>query len=370
MQAQKLYLFINTQEGVEKLNKTNEGKYIVDHTFIDWPIVEDYLKKHIKEIPDKTMKVKKFTEGYSNLTYLLKAGDWEGILRRPPFGRIPPRAHDMQREFQILEKINPSYPLAPKPYIYCEDYSVMDKHFYVMERKRGNVIDDKLPRSYGESDQVGPKISYAFIEALIELQSLDYKEAGLANFGKPEGYLERQVNGWIKRYSNSKTVSFPYVAELENWLIANRPETKETTIVHNDFKLNNLVFDETNSKKVIGVLDWELSTIGDPLNDIGSAVAYWGEANDPDMGVNIITDQPGFYSRREIIEEYANKSGRDLSNITFYVAFGFYKLAVILQQIYYRWKNGEIQDGRFKSLDEAVCNLFEMANLTRRNQLF
>ena len=196
-----------------------------------------------------------------------------------------------------------------------------------------------------------------------------YKKAGLENMGKPEGYLERQVNGWIKRYDHSKTDSFSHVSELENWLKVNRPLKSDTTIVHNDFKLNNLVLDETNPGKTIGVLDWELSTIGDPLTDIGSTVAYWGQSGDPDMGINIVSNQPGFYSRREFVEEYARMSGRDVSDISYYVAFGFYKLGVILQQIYYRWKNGEINDDRFEFLNEAVSNLFEMANLTRTNRL-
>lgn len=341
----------------------------IDQQFIDWAKVEEYLRRSIKEIPSGSMVVKKFSEGYSNLTYLLSVGDWEGVLRRPPFGEIPPRAHDMQREFYILDKVNPVFPLAPKPYVYCEDHMVMDKHFYVMEKKQGIVLDDKLPASYGSSQQAGPLISKNIIETLVQLQSIDYKKAGLENMGKPEGYLERQVNGWIKRYDHSKTDSFSHVSELENWLKVNRPFKSDTTIVHNDFKLNNLVLDETNPRKTIGVLDWELSTIGDPLTDIGSTVAYWGQSGDPDMGINIVSNQPGFYSRREFVEEYARMSGRDVSDISYYVAFGFYKLGVILQQIYYRWKNGEINDDRFEFLNEAVSNLFEMANLTRKNRL-
>lgn len=341
----------------------------IDRQFIDWAKVEEYLRKSIKEIPSGNMVVKKFSEGYSNSTYLLRVGEWEGVLRRPPFGEIPPKAHDMQREFSILDKVNPVFPLAPKPYVYCEDHMVMDKHFYVMEKKQGIVLDDKLPASYGSSLQAGPLISKNIIETLVQLQSIDYKKAGLENMGKPEGYLERQVNGWVKRYDHSKTDSFSHLFELENWLKVNRPLKSDTTIVHNDFKLNNLVLDEMNPGKTIGVLDWELSTIGDPLTDIGSTVAYWGQSGDPDMGINIVSNQPGFYSRREFVEEYARMSGRDVSDISYYVAFGFYKLGVILQQIYYRWKNGEINDDRFEFLNEAVSNLFEMANLTRTNRL-
>lgn len=348
---------------------TTTGENNIDQQFIDWLKVENYLRESIKDIPNGNMKVKKFSEGYSNLTYLLSIGDWEGVLRRPPFGGIPPKAHDMQREFTILDKIHPVFSLAPKPYIYCEDPFIMDKHFYVMEKKQGIVLDNKLPASYGSSQQAGPLISKNIIETLVQLQSIDCKKAGLESLGKPEGYLERQVNGWIKRYDHSKTDSYSHVADLEKWLKETRPLKSDTTIVHNDFKLNNLVLDEENPGKIIGVLDWELSAIGDPLTDIGSSVVYWGQLDDPNMGINLVSNQPGFYSRREFVESYAKMSGRDVSNISFYVAFGFYKLGVILQQIYYRWKNGEIHDDRFEFLNEAVSNLFEMANLTRMNRI-
>lgn len=336
---------------------------------INWEIVEQHLRKSIPDLPNGKLNVRQFSEGYSNLTYLLNIDDWEGVLRRPPFGEVPPKAHDMQREFRMLEKVNPVFPLAPKPYVYCEDPAIMDKHFYVMEKKQGVVIDDVLPENYGGSEQAGPKISQTVIQTLAQLQAIDYKKAGLAEMGKPEGFLERQVKGWIKRYDHSKTESIPQLSELEQWLAANLPKTQETTIVHNDFKLNNMVLDAQDPGKAVGILDWELSTIGDPMSDLGSTVAYWGQTDDPDMGINIVTSQKGFYTRREFVEAYANASGRDVSNINYYVTFGFYKLAVILQQIHYRWKIGEIDDDRFGELNIAVRNLIEMANETRRNNL-
>ncbi|GKW45634.1 phosphotransferase family protein [Planococcus sp. NCCP-2050] len=336
---------------------------------INWEIVEQHLRKSIPDLPNGKLNVRQFSEGYSNLTYLLNIDDWEGVLRRPPFGEVPPKAHDMQREFRMLEKVNPVFPLAPKPYVYCEDPAIMDKHFYVMEKKQGVVIDDVLPENYGGSEQAGPKISQTVIQTLAQLQAIDYQKAGLADMGKPEGFLERQVKGWIKRYDHSKTESIPQLSELEQWLAANLPKTQETTIVHNDFKLNNMVLDAQDPGKAVGILDWELSTIGDPMSDLGSTVAYWGQPDDPDMGINIVTSQKGFYTRREFVEAYAKASGRDVSNINYYVTFGFYKLAVILQQIHYRWKIGEIDDDRFGELNIAVRNLIEMANETRRNNL-
>lgn len=337
---------------------------------IDWIKLEKFIKNSIEGLPEGKMKVQKFSEGYSNLTYLISINEWESVLRRPPFGKVPPKAHDMEREYRMLEKVNPVFSLAPKPYVYHEDLAIMDKHFYVMEKKKGFVIDDKLPESYKSSQLAGPLISKAVIETLVQLQSIDYKKAGLENMGKPEGFLERQVKGWIKRYDLSKTEEDSSLGELEKWLVSNLPTNKETTIVHNDFKLNNMVLDIKNPGNVVGVLDWELSTIGDPLSDLGSTIAYWGQSQDPDMGINIVTNQPGFYSRRDFIEEYASLSGRDLSDIDYYVAFGFYKLGVILQQLHYRWKIGEIDDNRFEDLNKAVKSLFDMANLARTNRLF
>ncbi|MFC0272508.1 phosphotransferase family protein [Metabacillus herbersteinensis] len=337
--------------------------------FIDWEKVEKHLRISINGLPEGKLNVRKFSEGYSNLTYLLSIDDWEGVLRRPPFGEVPPKAHDMEREYRMLEKVNPVFPLAPKPYVYCEDLAIMDKHFYVMEKKQGVVIDDKLPKSYGGSEQAGPLISKTVIQTLVQLQSIDFKDAGLVNMGKPKGFMERQVKGWINRYDHSKTETMPNLEELEKWLIANLPTNSETTIVHNDFKLNNMLLDAKDPGKTVGILDWELSTIGDPMSDLGSTVAYWGQQQDLDMGINIVTDQPGFFSRRDFVEEYAKLSGRDVSDISYYVTFGFYKLGVILQQIHYRWKMGEIDDDRFGDLNKAVLNLFEMANLTRTNQL-
>lgn len=341
---------------------------LIDGEQIDWNVVQSYLKENIPTMPEGTLQVTKFTEGYSNITYLLQVGDWKGVLRRPPFGQIPPRAHDMKREYTILSKLHPVFTPAPQPYLYCEDQSIMDKHFYVMEKKIGYVIDDSIPEQYGSSEECGSIISRNMIDSLVHLQSIDYEQIGLSNFGKPEGYLTRQVHGWIQRYDHSKTDTIAGIKELEKWFVEHIQEQDEATIVHNDFKLNNLIFDIDDVGKIIGVLDWELSTIGNPLTDLGSSIAYWGEEGDPDMGINIITDEPGFYSRREMIEAYAKVSGRNVDYAHYYVAFGFYKLAVILQQIYYRWKMGEVADSRFKALNEPIANLIEMANNARQKQ--
>ncbi|WP_188208058.1 phosphotransferase family protein [Alkalibacillus aidingensis] len=341
----------------------------VDHKYINWELFEQFLRESVEGLPDKLMDVKKFSEGYSNQTYLIQVGEWEGVMRRPPFGEIPPKAHDMEREHNLLKKINQAFDLAPKPYVYSEGNQIMDKHFYIMEKKNGIVIDEKIPSWYGKSEDIGGIISDQVIETMVKMQAIDYRKANLEGIGKPNGYLERQVHGWIKRFNRSKTDDVHSLEQLEQWFVNSMPTTKESTIVHNDFKLNNIVLDEKVVGKVNGIIDWELSTIGDPMTDLGSTVAYWGEAGDPDLGINVVTDQPGFYSRRDFLSRYAEKSGRDLSEITFYVAFGFYKLAGILQQIYYRWKIGELKDNRFKELNHSINNLLEMAELTSQNRL-
>ncbi|MEH7115204.1 phosphotransferase family protein [Neobacillus niacini] len=341
----------------------------IDHEHINWNRFEKFVREQIPTIPDKEMKIKKFSEGYSNHTYLLSFGDWETVLRRPPFGEIPAKAHDIKREYTILSKLHDVYPLAPKPYLYSDDPAIMGRHFYLMEKKQGVVINEVLPDWYGPSEVVGPALSKSMITSLIELQQVDYKNAGLIDIGKPDGFLDRQVRNWIKRYSMAKTDEMSGVEELEAWLLREMPTTLDTTIVHNDFKLNNIVLDSFDPTIVNGVLDWELATIGDPMSDIGSVLTYWGEISDPDIGISVVTNQPGFFSRREMAEMYANLSGRDISHIHYYVAFGFYKLAVILQQLYDRWKKGGLNDERFKNLNIPIGNLFEMANLSRTNKI-
>ncbi|MFC4024043.1 phosphotransferase family protein [Oceanobacillus longus] len=337
---------------------------------INWDKMEDYIRSNIDGIPDNEMEISQFTEGYSNLTYMIKMGEWEAVLRRPPFGYTPPKAHDMEREYRILEKIHPVFPLAPKPYIYCEDPAITDKHFYVMEKRNGVVIDEDIPSEFAKTAKTGEQISEAVIKTLIELQRVDVEKNNLSDIGKPEGYLTRQVHGWIKRYEQSNTGDeVKNIEELQKWLINHIPTNDEITVVHNDFKLNNMMFDRNDPGKVVGIFDWELATIGDPLTDLGSTLSYWVENNDPDLGLKSVVDYEGFYSRREFLEKYTQLSGRDVSDINYYLAFGYYKLAGILQQLYHRWKIGEMKDERFSTLNSGILNLIEMANDARNNRL-
>jgi aminoglycoside phosphotransferase (APT) family kinase protein len=336
---------------------------------VNWLKVEEYLKKELPGLGNDSLKVIPFSAGYSNLTYFISIGNWQAVLRRPPFGPIPPKAHDMKREYEILEKLNRVFPLAPKPYLYCEDFSIMERHFYVMEKKEGVVLDDSLPIEYKNRVDTGHLVSNAVVDTLTQLHSVDYVSVGLSNIGYPEGYLSRQVHGWIKRFHHSKTDNISNVEPLEKWLINHVPSSPTPTIVHNDFKLNNMMFSPVNPGIVVGVFDWELSTIGDPLTDLAAALAYWTEQGEEETGLSSVTSNPGFISRKQLLELYAIKSGQDVSNIDYYLTFAFYKIAVILQQIYYRWKIGGATDERFSKLDIGIKNLLEQAAKAQRNEI-
>jgi aminoglycoside phosphotransferase (APT) family kinase protein len=329
---------------------------------INWSRIEEYLRTELNLMDEVgELEIRPFTSGYSNLTYLVRIGQWEGVLRRPPFGELPAKAHDMKREYNLLKRIYSVYPKAPEPLLYCEDSNIMDKHFYVMELKKGVVLDEDLPDDWN-TPQIKQQISKAFIQELVDLHHIDVYKNHLDSLGKPEGFLKRQVNGWIQRYRQSKTDDLPLVEKLENWLIDNIPNSTDVTIIHNDFKLNNIMFDPENPNQITAVLDWEMSTIGDPLLDLAISLAYWTEEGDEETGLTAVTNQPGFLTRRELAILYAEASGRDISNLNYYLSFAFYKIAVVLQQIYYRYKSGEVDDERFANLNIGIRNLMLQAD--------
>ncbi|HET7272033.1 MAG TPA: phosphotransferase family protein [Rubrobacter sp.] len=326
----------------------------------DLDAVESYLREHVEDVPDGELEVSQFPSGASNLTYLLKVGDWEGVLRRPPIGPVPPKAHDMGRESGILAKLNAAYPLAPRPYFFCEDESIIGAPFYVMERKKGVVLDDSFPEGIEPDGELCRGISRTVVDTLVELHAVDVEEAGLGDLGRPEGFLRRQTEGWISRYEKAKTEEIEEVQPLTEWLAGDVPESPPPAIIHNDYKLNNLVLNPEDLTEVRAVLDWEMATVGDPLFDLAVSLSYWIEADDPDelkAVMPTVTVTPGFMTRKELIDRYAEMSGRDLSEMHWYVVFGYFKLAGILQQIYARWKNGQTTDERFATFGERVRTL-------------
>jgi aminoglycoside phosphotransferase (APT) family kinase protein len=339
----------------------------------DLEAVERYLRVHVEDVPEGDLEVSQFPSGASNLTYLLKVGDWEGVLRRPPLGPIPPKAHDMGRESGILGKLNAVFPLAPKPYIFCEDESVIGAPFYVMERRTGVVLDDSFPEGIEPDEELCRGISRTVVDTLVELHAVDVAEAGLGDLGRPDGFLERQTEGWISRYEKAKTEEIREVEPLTEWLASDIPESPPPAIIHNDYKLNNLVLDPGDLTSVRAVLDWEMATVGDPLFDLAVSLSYWIEAGDPDelkAVMPTVTVTPGFMTRKELIDRYAKVSGRDLSEMHWYVVFGYFKLAGILQQIYARWKNGQTTDQRFATFGRRVKTLILHAeNLSRTGEV-
>lgn len=308
--------------------------------------------------------IEQFPGGHSNLTYLLRFEREEYVLRRPPLGTVAPKAHDMAREFRILEAVAPHFPPAPRVELLCEDPEVTGAVFYLMERRRGVVLRREAPSAYSGIENYPRLVSEAFIDCLAELHSIDIRPHGLDALGRPEGFLERQVKGWSRRWQQAKTEELPEMEVLSRWLIEQRPVSPSATLVHNDFKLDNLMLDPEDPGRVTAVLDWEMATVGDPLVDLGIVLCYWPQAGDPRArreAISPLTTNPGWLSRRELLDRYQERTGCDLSAIRYYEIFGIFKLAVVLQQIYHRYFAGQTQDVRFRDFDVRVRGLAETA---------
>ena len=303
-----------------------------------------------------------FPGGYSNLTYLLRWGGRELVLRHPPFGANIKGGHDMAREFRVLEALGRVYDKVPRVLAYCDDAGVLGAPFYVMERVRGVILRGGAPIGVAVNNEAMARIGAATIDALADLHALDYGAAGLAELGKPEGYTMRQVAGWTKRYHAARTDDCPDLGPLASWLAANAPAAHGAALIHNDYKYDNLVLDPRDLTRIVAVLDWEMATIGDPLTDLGTTLAYWAEPGDPAalraMGAS---SWPGNLSRQQVLERYAARSGRDVSGIVFYYAYGLFKNAVIALQIYARYRQGHTQDERFARIIDVVGCYAELA---------
>ncbi len=313
--------------------------------------------EHTDERPDK-LTVKQYPGGFSNLTYLLKMGNREMVLRRPPIGAKIKAAHDMAREYRILKAIYPQFSYCPKPLACSEDESIIGAPFYVMEKLSGIILRKDMPEGLSLSKNQVQQMCINLIDLHLELHALDVKAAGIDFIGKPEGYVSRQVEGWAGRYRNAKTPDAPDFENVISWLIDKmQPDTDTPTLIHNDYKFDNVVLNPDNPVEIIGVLDWEMTTYGDPLMDLGSSLAYWVEKNDPEewhLMKSLPTLLDGAMTRQEIIDMYGEKSGRSMSKFDFYECFGLFRLAVIAQQIYQRFHQGFTKDKRFGMLIYGV----------------
>ena len=329
---------------------------------LDLERLTPYLQQAL-DAPGAAVTALQFPGGHSNLTYLVHVGDRAFVLRRPPFGTEVKTAHDMDREFTILSRLAPVYPLAPRP-ILRGDESVLGARFYLMERIPGVILRPKNPAGLTLDPPLARRLSAAAADTLADLHAVDIHACGLAELGHPDGYVRRQVDGWTKRYAAAKTDDIPAIDAVAAWLAANMPASGPATLIHNDFKYDNLVLDPEDLARVRGVLDWEMTTIGDPLMDLGTALCYWVEATDPPAVRDFAfgpTAVPGSYTRREFAEHYARRTGRSLEHLDFYAAFGLFKTAVVAQQIYVRYVRGFTRDPRFAAMIHGVRALSEQA---------
>jgi len=330
---------------------------------LDLTRLEPFLQRHLPDAAHPLV-VEQYPSGHSNLTYLLHLGDHEIVLRRPPFGSKVKSAHDMSREYRVLSKLHAAYPLAPQVLLYADDESILGSPFYLMQPIHGIVIRRDPPQGLPFTEETARRLSESFVDNLAKLHALDYRAIGLGELGKPHGYVERQVHGWVDRYYGSQTHDLAEVKYLATWMRDHLPETSGASLIHNDYKYDNIVLASDDVTRIIGVLDWEMATIGDPLADLGTALAYWVEPKDPEELQRIRwcpSTYPGSMTRAQIVEWYARKTGRDVSPIAFYLVLARFKLAVIVQQIYFRYHQGLTKDERFRSMPDAVRVLLEVA---------
>ncbi len=325
---------------------------------IDIAALAAYLRGKL-EGAEEGIVVEQFPGGHSNLTYLLRAGGREYVLRRPPLGPVAPKAHDMAREYSVLRAVHPVFPPAPEVFLLCEDTAVIGAIFFIMQRRHGIVLRREIPAELAGVPRLGQRVSQAFVDCLAALHKVD---AAATFLGKPAGFLERQVRGWADRWERAKTEDIPAMTSLIRWLVDRLPESGPPTLVHNDYKLDNLMLDANDPGRVEAVLDWEMTTVGDPLVDLGCALCYWPQSGDPPSrseAISDITTKPGWYTRAQIVDEYARQTGRDVSRVPYYEVFGIFKVAVILEQIYFRYWRGQTRDERFAVLHARVHGLIQ-----------
>lgn len=321
---------------------------------------------------DRPLAVRQFGGGHANLTYLLQYGDQEYVLRRPPLGPVAAGAHDMGREYRVLSVLHRAYPLAPRAFLYCDDTAVIGAPFFVMERRHGTVVRLTIPPEFGGgADPVANRrLSEALIDALADLHDVDYRAIGLEGLGKPEGFLRRQIDGWAQRYERARTRDVPVVAEIVDWLRAEQPASLPATLLHNDWRLDNIMVDAADPGRVVAVFDWDMCTLGDPLADLGTLLSAWREAGEEMAGMtagSMPSTVPGFLTRHEAVARYGARRGVDVSTVPYYYVFGLFKIAVVLQQIFHRYHLGQTKDQRFALFDQVAELLFVHARERSRS---
>lgn len=321
-----------------------------------------FSKQSLIENETAELSVNQFSNGFSNLTYLLKIDGKEFVLRKPPKGAVK-RGHDMSREYKVLSKLQTGFSKSPKVYAYCNDDEVTGSSFYLMEKVDGIILTTKEAQKRNLSAEQYKNVANTWLDAFVELHSLDYDKIGLSDLGKPQGYIQRQVQNWGKQYLKAATLQIDEAEKVMRWMETHQPKQYHYCLIHNDFKYDNVVFTDENYNNINAILDWEMCTLGDPLMDLGTSLAYW--LKDSDGPINMFFPSPtSFYgnpSRMEIAEQYATKSGRNTDGILFYYVYGLFKVAVIAQQIFYRYHKGLTTNEKFKHLDQMCMHLCKMA---------
>ncbi len=336
---------------------------------LDTARLEPYLRQNLPRT-EGAFELAQFGGGHANLTYLIRFGKSEYVLRRPPLGPVAPSSHDMNREHRVLENLWRVFPLAPRSFFACTDEEIIGAPFHVMERRHGIVVRNELPGGTDWTPDLNRRVGEMIIDVLAELHCVDPSEAGLGDLGHPQGFAERQLAGWSKRWEAAKHQDMPAMGEIIAWLEKEIRPNSAVALIHNDFKLDNLLLDATDPGKAAAVLDWDMCTRGDPLMDFGYLMTYWGEAEDDPKwraAASMPTWHAGFPTRAEAIERYARLTGFDCGHIHWYHVFGVFKIAVVLQQIYVRFLRGQTRDQRFAGFGERIAGLIDKALvLTRR----
>ena len=312
--------------------------------------VDAWIKAHISGVTG-VPEITQYTGGASNWTYRIKYDSHDLILRRPPAGTKAASAHDMKREYDIQKALMPYY-TVPEMLAFCNDHSVMDCDFYIMRRVEGIIPRANLPKDLVLTKEQVRQLCMNVIDKLIELHKIDIQRSGLSDFGKGKGYCERQIKGWSERYQKARTWNVPKFTNVINWLKANIPTEERSCMIHNDFRFDNVILNPENPMEIIGVLDWEMATVGDPMMDLGNTLAYWVQADDDFMAKSTRrqpTNAEGMLTRKEVVAYYCGKMGFEPKQFTFYEVYGLFRLAVIAQQIYYRYYHKQTNNKEFKN---------------------
>jgi aminoglycoside phosphotransferase (APT) family kinase protein len=322
---------------------------------IDEDALDDYLDGRLPGT-DAPITVRQFGGGKANLTYLLDYGTHEYVLRRPPMGPVAESSHDMEREYTVLSALHKAFPLAPEAFLFCDDTDVIGDVFFVMERRHGAVVRETLPDVFADVDDAPQRMTRVLVDTLADLHAVDPAAVGLSDLGDPDGFIERQVEGWHRRWHQAKPRPLPLMDAVYHWLRENLPESGDGTLVHNDYKLDNLMLDPVDPGQPVAVFDWDMCTLGDPLSDLGALLTYWVQPDDPapfrQFATMPVDDR--FPSRQHLVARYAERSGRDVSALRFYHTLGLFRLTVIVAQISIRYERGQTEDERFAGLEPMI----------------